>query len=67
MRKNPLGVMLSGAKHLVFSVTCEDEILRLRLRMTLGHSLRNEGDIRGGLSSIPRKNHVASGILNGTF
>jgi len=29
MRKNPLGVMLSGAKHLVFSVTCEDEILRL--------------------------------------
>jgi protein SCO1 len=29
IRKNPLGVMLSGAKHLVFSVAWEDEILRL--------------------------------------
>jgi len=27
--------MLSGAKHLAFSATYEDEILRLRLRMTL--------------------------------
>jgi hypothetical protein len=31
--------MLSEAKHLVFSTCYEDEILRLRLRMTLGHSL----------------------------
>ena len=29
IRKNPSCVMLSGAKHLVFSVTREDEILRL--------------------------------------
>ena len=29
IRKNPMGVMLSGAKHLVFSVTGEEEILRL--------------------------------------
>ena len=29
IRKNPLGVMLSGAKHLPFSGTREDEILRL--------------------------------------
>jgi hypothetical protein len=28
-KKTPLGVMLSGAKHLVFSVTRQDEILRL--------------------------------------
>jgi hypothetical protein len=27
--KNPMAVMLSAAKHLAFSVTCEDEILRL--------------------------------------
>jgi hypothetical protein len=31
--------MLSGAKHLAFSRWYEDEILRLRLRMTLRHSL----------------------------
>ena len=35
----PVVVMLSGAKHLAFSATYEDEILRLRLRMTLRHSL----------------------------
>ena len=29
MRKNPVAVMLSAAKHLAFSVTDEDEILRL--------------------------------------
>ena len=34
--------MLSGAKHLAFSATYEDEILRLRLRMTLRHSLFRE-------------------------
>ena len=27
--KNPMAVMLSAAKHLAFSVTYEDEILRL--------------------------------------
>ena len=31
--------MLSAAKHLEFSSSHEDEILRLRLRMTLRHSL----------------------------
>jgi hypothetical protein len=44
--KNLIDVMLSpsmelrinSAKHLAFSVTCEDEILRLRLRMTIRHS-----------------------------
>jgi len=30
-----MGVMLSAAKHLDFSVSREDEILRLRLRMTI--------------------------------
>ena len=29
MRKKPIDVMLSAAKHLAFSVTYEDEILRL--------------------------------------
>jgi hypothetical protein len=29
-----MDVMLSKAKHLAFSASCEDEILRLRLRMT---------------------------------
>ena len=29
MRKNPIDVMLSAAKHLAFSLTYEDEILRL--------------------------------------
>ena len=29
MRKNLTGVMLSGAKHLAFSVSYKDEILRL--------------------------------------
>jgi hypothetical protein len=31
--------MLSEAKHLAFSSCHEDEILRLRLRMTLHHSV----------------------------
>jgi hypothetical protein len=39
-KKKSLGVMLSGAKHLVFRVTCEDEILRLRLRVTLRQTPR---------------------------
>ena len=30
-----MGVMLSLAKNLAFSLPCEDEILRLCLRMTL--------------------------------
>jgi hypothetical protein len=34
--------MLSKAKHLSFSGGYEDEILRLRLRMTLRHSLLGE-------------------------
>ena len=34
--------MLSAAKHLAFSARCEGEILRLRLRMTLRHSLEEE-------------------------
>jgi hypothetical protein len=37
--------MLSGAKHLAFSRCFEDEILRLRLRMTLRHSLFPKGRI----------------------
>ena len=36
-------VMLSGAKHLAFSRCDEDEILRLRLRMTLRHSILDGG------------------------
>jgi hypothetical protein len=43
----PLDVMLSKAKHLVFSRCHEDEILRLRLRMTLRHSLAREGRLLG--------------------
>jgi len=34
--------MLSKAKHLAFSSYYEDEILRLRLRMTLRHSLSEQ-------------------------
>jgi len=37
--RNLIDVMLSEAKHLAFSRCYEDEILRLRLRMTLRHSL----------------------------
>ena len=36
---NPENVMLSNAKHLAFSGCCGGEILRLRLRMTVSHSL----------------------------
>ena len=40
--------MLSAAKHLTFSATCEDEILRLRLRMTVAtQSLAGEGKDEG--------------------
>jgi hypothetical protein len=43
-----LDVMLSKAKHLAFAGYYEDEILRLRLRMTLRHSLvRGEESGRG--------------------
>jgi hypothetical protein len=38
--------MLSKAKHLAFSGGCEVEILRLRLRMTLRHSLGRGGGKR---------------------
>lgn len=41
--------MLSNAKHLAFSSGYEVEILRLRLRMTLRHSLL-AGDEGGGIS-----------------
>ena len=37
--KSSTSVMLSGAKHLAFFATYKDEILRLRLRMTLRRSL----------------------------
>ena len=36
-------MLMSGAKHLAFSSSYEDEILRLRLRMTLGYSLTRKG------------------------
>jgi hypothetical protein len=39
-----MNVMLSEAKHLVFSSCYEDEILRLPLRMTFRHSLFTEGN-----------------------
>jgi len=39
-----IDVMLSNAKHLAFSASNEDEILRLRLRMTLRHSIVAEED-----------------------
>ena len=45
--RNLIDVMLSNAKHLAFSSCYEVEILRLRLRMTLQHSLLRgikEGD-----------------------
>jgi hypothetical protein len=45
--RNPrhlIDVMPSRAKHLAFSGGCEVEILRLRLRMTLRHSLRRRGN-----------------------
>ena len=53
----PVVVMLSGAKHLAFSATYEDEILRLRLRMTLRHSLQ------GGRRLRTRKNTSSASSL----
>jgi hypothetical protein len=50
--RNLIDVMLSKAKHLAFSGGYEVEILRLRLRMTLRHSLsrgRNEGAVPLGI------------------
>jgi hypothetical protein len=44
--------MLSRAKHLAFSGCYEDEILRLRLRMTLRHSLDAREDEEGGLNGL---------------
>src|SRR5918996_1618902 len=44
--RNLIDVMLSKAKHLAFSGRYKVEILRLRLRMTLRHSLA--GEERGG-------------------
>jgi hypothetical protein len=46
MRTHPMDVMLSSAKHLAFSGRYKDEILRLRLRMTLQHGQTSVEDIR---------------------
>lgn len=41
IRGNGMDFMLSKAQHCVFSSSCEDEILRLWLSMTLRHSIVN--------------------------
>src|SRR5215510_4869657 len=43
IRKNPLRVILSGAKHLVFSSTREDEILRRSARDDSAKQLPKDG------------------------
>jgi hypothetical protein len=56
--------MLSGAKHLAFSNGYEDEILRLRLRMTLRHGLKaGEGMVRSASPIIPLSLPVASRLM----
>ena len=52
IREERADVMVSGAKHLAFFY--EVEILRLRLRMTLRHSLHAGEDDEGGLERLER-------------
>ena len=53
MRKNPTGVMLSAAKHLAFSVTCEDEILRLSPQDDIPTQLLRVNGLAQGISTLP--------------
>jgi hypothetical protein len=71
-------VMMSNAKHLLFSRYYEDEFLRLRLRMTFSQSLasaitelrdaaslfvgRISGQIRGGLANVSSALHIFDGF-----
>lgn len=48
MRVSHISIILSKAKDLVFSATYEDEILRLRLRMTVATLSHYAGEERGG-------------------
>src|SRR5215467_4855124 len=48
MRVSHISVILSKAKDLVFSATYEDEIFRLRLRMTVATLSHYAGEERGG-------------------
>ena len=58
--------MLSAAKHLDFLATCEDEILRLRLRMTIT-TLEREGPRRGRQSSLWSVARIGQFIIIITF
>ncbi len=49
-RKNPVAVMLSAVKHLAFSVTYEDEILRLSPQDDIATQPRRGGNEGGGLN-----------------
>jgi hypothetical protein len=54
-------MLMSGAKHLAFSRCYEDEILRLRLRMTLRHSLfAGEGGLPVSVEYIANVLRLAS-------
>jgi len=50
--RNLINVMLSKAKHLAFSRCYEVEILRLRLRMTMRHSLDAGEDEERGIERL---------------
>ena len=53
MTKNPMAVMLSAAKHLEFSVTYEDEILRLLPQDDIPTQSLTEGIIRKSPKNLP--------------
>src|SRR6266478_608892 len=58
--------MLSAAKHLDFLATCEDEILRLCLRMTIT-TLEREGPRRGRQFSLWSVARIGQFIIIITF
>ena len=62
MRKKPNFVIPSGARNLAFSATCNDKISRLRLEMTLRHSLTRGREERGFRAT--EANSVRSNVSN---
>jgi NitT/TauT family transport system substrate-binding protein len=60
---DPENVILSAAKDLAFSVSCEVEILRLRLRMTIRHILRR-GRARVGVFNSTMAILIALAVLS---
>src|SRR5690349_1825607 len=65
VKQKTLSGMLSETKHLVLSATYEDEILRLRLRMTVATQSRGGGGLKpGGLNDLNFLNGLNGGRVS---